>query len=155
MKNPGLKKLLVIGPALASLTVFAGCEERQDNETVEQMSETVQETGQLVAEKSSDAWDKLQSATYDERAEIQSFLSDSADKVQGEVSSLMSTAGNKSSAAWNTAKSNYMDAQDDFAEKLSELGNATEDNWDQAKSNASEAWQNLEESISELKDSLK
>lgn len=152
MKNRIWKLALLSTPALS--LIMSGCGDKSEADAVEQAGEAVRETGQMVAEKSKEAWNDLRDATYDERREVQAFLTDSANTVKSEVSSLMTKVDAKSSAAWDSAKSNYLAAQAEFDAQLSELGQSTEENWDQAKDSAEKAWEKLKDALAELKKTM-
>jgi len=152
MKNPITKLFLTSVSVL--LLALVGCSEQEEDATLSEMNEAVKNAGQMAFEESKDAWNEVQSATYDERAELQSFLENSASSVKDEASRMMSEAGERSSMAWNEAQTEYMEAQAAFSEEMSELSGATEANWSQLKDNVMEAWQDLDKSLNDMKESL-
>jgi hypothetical protein len=90
-------------------------------------------------------WDKLKSATFDKRGDVEAQGKALAAEMEAQASKLRANyAEAKASMSRKTAMEELKNAEADYKQKLSALGAASADTWDSAKNNTIAAWDRLE-----------
>ena len=90
-------------------------------------------------------WDKVKSATYDKRGDVEAHGKALAAEIEAQASRLRASYSDaKASASRKAAMEELKNAQADYKEKLAALGTATADTWESAKNNVIAAWNRLE-----------
>ena len=131
----------LIGAASALFFFFTGCtrEERVDAGT---------KAREIYADSKaalSRGWDKLKSATFDKRGDVEAQGKALAAEMEAQASKLRANYSDaKASASRRAAMEEFKNAEADYKQKLSALGNATGDTWESAKNNTIAAWDRLE-----------
>ena len=89
-------------------------------------------------------WDKLKTATFDKRNDVEAHAKALAAEMEAEASKLRAKYSNaKASASRTAAMEELKAAEADYKEKLAALGRATADTWESAKNNVIAAWDRL------------
>jgi hypothetical protein len=90
-------------------------------------------------------WDKVKSATFDKRGDVEAQGKALAAEMEAQASKLRATYSEaKASMSRKTAMEEFKNAEADYKQKLSALGTASADTWDSAKNNTIAAWDRLE-----------
>ena len=90
-------------------------------------------------------WDKLKSATFDKRGDVEAQGKALAAEMDARASKLRANYSDaKASASRKAAMEEFKNAEADYKEKLAALGDASASTWDSAKNNTIAAWDRLE-----------
>jgi hypothetical protein len=90
-------------------------------------------------------WDKLKTATFDKRGDVEAQAKAFAAEMEAQASKLRANYSDaKASASRKAAMEELKNAQADYKQKLAALGTATADTWESAKNNVIAAWDRLE-----------
>jgi hypothetical protein len=90
-------------------------------------------------------WDKLKSATFDKRGDVEAQGKALAAEMEAQASKLRANYSDaKASMSRKAAMEELKNAEADYKQKLSALGNASADTWESAKNNTIAAWDRLE-----------
>jgi hypothetical protein len=90
-------------------------------------------------------WDKLKTATFDKRGDVEAQAKALASEMEAQAAKLRANYSEaKASASRKAAMEEFKNAEADYKQKLSALGNASADTWDSAKNNTIAAWERLE-----------
>jgi hypothetical protein len=90
-------------------------------------------------------WDKVKSATFDKRGDVEAHGKALAAEMEAQASKLRANYSDaKASMSRKAAMEEFKNAEADYKEKLSALGNASADTWESAKNNTIAAWDRLE-----------
>ena len=90
-------------------------------------------------------WDKLKSATFDKRGDVEAQAKALAAEMEAQASKLRANFSDaRASASRRAAMEQLRNAEADYKEKLAALRNATADTWESAKNNTIAAWDRLE-----------
>ena len=138
---------------LSAIFVLTGCgdREKQDQALMEDAQDSLNEATDAIARESSQAWQDLKDATYDERQQVSSYFSNLTDKAEEQYNQIKESA--QPSDAYDEAMAEMDEAYDAFKEQMNKLGNATEENWAEARDRTYEAWQNFMDSMDDLTNS--
>lgn len=90
-------------------------------------------------------WDKVKSATFDKRGDVEAQGKALAAEMDAQASKLRANYSDaKASMSRKAAMEELKNAEADYKQKLSSLGNASADTWESAKNNTIAAWDRLE-----------
>ena len=90
-------------------------------------------------------WDKVKSATFDKRGDVEAHGKALAAEIEAQASKLRANYSDaKASASRKAAMEELKNAEADYKQKLAALGSASADTWESAKNNTIAAWDRLE-----------
>jgi hypothetical protein len=90
-------------------------------------------------------WDKVKSATFDRRGDVEAHGKALAAELEAQASKLRANYSEaKASMSRKAAMEEFKNAEADYKQKLAALGGASADTWESAKNNTIAAWDRLE-----------
>ena len=142
MKTPPLRAFP--GAALAAgviLAVVPGCSKEERVDAGAKAREIYSDSKAALSR----GWDKVKSATFDKRGDVEAQGKALAAEMDAQASKLRANYSDaKASMSRKTAMEEFKNAEADYKQKLSALGTASADTWDSAKNNTIAAWDRLE-----------
>ena len=142
MKNTSLRFPLAAAIATGILITFVtGCSKEERVDAGTKAKEMYADSKAAISR----GWDKVKSATFDRRGDVEAHAKALAAEMEAQASKLRAQHSDaKASASRKAAMQELKNAEADYKQKLSMLGSATADTWESAKSNTIAAWDRLE-----------
>lgn len=142
MKNPILRFSFVAASAAGVLiAAAAGCTKEEHADVSAKAKELYSESKEALSR----GWDKVKSATFDKRGDVEAHGKALAAEMEAQASKLRAKNSDaKASASRKAALEELKSAEADYKQKLAALGHASADTWESAKNNLIAAWDRLE-----------
>lgn len=142
MKNRSLR--FTSSAALAAgvlLAVLSGCNKQERADAGAKAKEVYVDSKAALSR----GWDKVKTATFDKRGDVEAAGKALAAEMDAQASKMRANYSDaKASASRKAAMEEFKNAEADYKQKLSALGTASADTWESAKNNTIAAWDKLE-----------
>ena len=140
IRNPRLQ-LTALACAGFALVLGTGCTKQERVDAGATAKDMVADSKAALGR----GWDKVKSATFDKRGDVEAHGKALAAELDAQASKLRANYSDaKASASRRAAMEELKNAEADYKQKLSALGSATASTWDSAKNNTIAAWDRLE-----------
>ncbi len=126
---------------IAAVVLFSACTREERVDASARAKEMVSDSKAAISR----GWDKVRSATFDKRGDVEAHGKALAAEIEAQASRLRANYSDaKASASRKAAMEELKNAEADYKQKLAALGTATADTWDSAKNNTIASWDRLD-----------